>query len=195
MEIEPIKRSNLPIKLGAGILIILIYLGVTMYLKHTRDAKVEDTADANSNTTITEQTNAAPAANVPAKTPAANNASPANNTPTINTPTNTNTPPPAATAFKNGTYTASGSYTSPGGQEQITVTVTLANDKITATQAETKAASPTSKQYQSEFINNYKPLVVGKSIADLKLNKVAGSSLTSKGFNDAISKIKTQAQS
>jgi uncharacterized protein with FMN-binding domain len=158
MDNQPTKRNNLPLKIGAGVLVILIYLGVTMYIKHTRDTKPAGTADTNTDTN-TEQTNGGVA------------------------------------VYKDGTYTATGSYSSPGGQEQITLTVTLAGDKITATDAQTQAATPTSRQFQNEFINNYKPLVIGKNISSLKLTKVAGSSLTSKGFNDALSKIKTQAQS
>jgi hypothetical protein len=36
--------------------------------------------------------------------------------------------------------------------------------------------------------------VVGKKLDDIKVSKVAGSSLTSGGFNQAVADIKTQAQ-
>ena len=42
--------------------------------------------------------------------------------------------------------------------------------------------------------NNVKTLVVGKKITDVKLDKVSGSSLTPKGFNDALEQIKTLAK-
>lgn len=100
-----------------------------------------------------------------------------------------------STAYRNGTYTATGNYVSPGGQEDITVTLTISNDTITSASATTHAAAPISRQYQGEFVSNFKPLVIGKNIADLKLGKVAGSSLTGKGFNDALEKIKLEAES
>lgn len=95
--------------------------------------------------------------------------------------------------YTDGTYTATGSYQSPGGTEEIELSVTLANGAITTTSATTQAASGTSRQYQREFIDNYKDLVVGKSIDDVELDRVAGSSLTSNGFNDALDEIRQKA--
>jgi len=95
--------------------------------------------------------------------------------------------------YTDGTYTATGTYQSPGGQEEIELTVSLAAGKITDTSAATQAASGTSRQYQKEFINNYKNLIIGKNIEDVELDRVAGSSLTSNGFNDALDEIKQDA--
>lgn len=99
----------------------------------------------------------------------------------------------ASGEYADGTYTAIGSYQSPGGQEEIELRVTLTGGEITQTNATTKAASGTSRQYQREFINNYKDLVVGKSIDSVELDRVAGSSLTSNGFNEALDEIKREA--
>jgi uncharacterized protein with FMN-binding domain len=98
------------------------------------------------------------------------------------------------TNFKDGTYTATGSYESPGGNESITVRVTLQQGVITATSADSGAQDPEASEYQSMFIDGYKSLVVGKDIASVNLSRVSGSSLTSQGFNDAISKIENQAK-
>ncbi|KXK09170.1 MAG: hypothetical protein UZ21_OP11001000228 [Microgenomates bacterium OLB22] len=46
---------------------------------------------------------------------------------------------------------------------------------------------------QGLFAEGYKTQVVGKSIDELKLDVVNGSSLTPKGFEDALQKIKTEA--
>lgn len=107
---------------------------------------------------------------------------PASDTPSTNTG-----------SYKNGTYTATGSYISPGGQESVDVEVTLENGVIASATVTPHPAAATSTQYQSEFVNNFKPLVVGKSIDEVKLSRVAGSSLTSGGFNEAIEKIKDDA--
>lgn len=100
-----------------------------------------------------------------------------------------------AGAYKDGTYTAVGNYTSPGGQEELGVTLTVDNGVVTASEVEVKATRPISKERQTDFANNYESLVVGKSIDEISLSKVSGSSLSPKGFNDAVEKIKTQAQS
>ncbi len=96
--------------------------------------------------------------------------------------------------YKDGTYTVVGDYISPGGAEQIGVTATLKNGILTDVEAEPKAQRPTSVKYQGIFKDNFKPLVVGKNIDEVRLDKVSGSSLTPKGFNDALEKIKAQAK-
>ena len=111
-------------------------------------------------------------------------------------PTTTPSPAPAATTkYKNGTYTASGSYSTPESTESISITVTIENDIVTATSAQNTAKDRESKEWQGDFISGYKSQVVGKAIASLSLGKVSGSSLTPTGFNNAIAKIRTQAQS
>jgi cytoskeletal protein RodZ len=97
--------------------------------------------------------------------------------------------------YKDGTYTATGEYTSPEGPQSIAVTLTINNDVITAASIEQHAKVGTpSEMWQEKFAEGYKGMVVGKSIADLKLTKVSGSSLTPLGFNDAIAEIRTQAE-
>lgn len=99
----------------------------------------------------------------------------------------------AASTYSDGTYTASGSYSSPGGSETISITLTLAGDVITAATAEGEATGGPSSQYQGEFVDNFAALIVGKDIDDVSLDKVAGSSLTSGGFNAATETIKSDA--
>lgn len=98
-------------------------------------------------------------------------------------------------AFKDGTYEVTGAYTSPGGPETIAVKVTLESGAVTAAEVVAQAEHPISQKFQTEFVDNFQPMVVGKPIAELQLDKVAGSSLTPKGFNDALEKIMDQAQS
>jgi hypothetical protein len=95
----------------------------------------------------------------------------------------------AASALKDGTYTEDGSYNSPGGEESITVKLTLAGGVVEDLDVTSNATNPNSKKYQGEFVDGINDIVVGKSIDDLNVSKVAGSSLTSGGFNDAIDKI------
>ncbi len=97
-------------------------------------------------------------------------------------------------SYQDGVYDVIGEYMSPGGAEQIAVKVALQDGVITEASVETQAVRPNSVKFQNIFAENYQEQVIGKSIDQLKLDKVAGSSLTPKGFNDALEKIKAQAQ-
>lgn len=99
-----------------------------------------------------------------------------------------------ATTYVDGTYTADGTYVDGGGvAETVTVTIRLAGDVVTAVDVTGDAASPQSRQYQQAFIGGIAGEVVGKDIDDLSVSRVAGSSLTSGGFNDALEMIKADA--
>jgi uncharacterized protein with FMN-binding domain len=117
-------------------------------------------------------------------------------TPVSETPTPTPTGGTTGTSsvYKDGTYSAIGNYFSPNGAEQLAVSVTLKNDVIVDSTVVSKATFPTSKNFQTIFVNNYKTYVTGKKIQDVKLDKVSGSSLSPKGFNDALAKIEVQAK-
>ena len=97
--------------------------------------------------------------------------------------------------YKDGTYSVAGNYVSPGGPRTLNVKITLANGVISAAEVKATATDATSKRFQGEFVDNFKPMVIGKNIDEVTLTKVAGSSLSPKGFNDALSKVKTKAAS
>lgn len=103
-------------------------------------------------------------------------------------------PPIVTTKYKDGTYESLGNYTSPGGAEQIDVTLMLKDDVVTEATVVSKASRPNSVKFQGKFISGFKLLVIGKNIDDVHLDKVSGSSLTPGGFNDALEKIKSQAK-
>ena len=122
-------------------------------------------------------------------------------TPTPVTPVTTPTPPVATpvkktvSVYKDGTYSATGLYMSPGGEDQVAVTLTLANDIITSVTVTPTAGDHTSQRYQNRFVSGYKQYVIGKNIASVNLTVVSGSSLTPIGFNTALAQIKAQAKS
>jgi uncharacterized protein with FMN-binding domain len=170
---NPGSRNTTAITIGIVILILAIAGGVSLL------SKKDDTTTAidPTPTPVVAEATATPSVTDP--TPSSDDTS---------TPT-----PTASSTYKNGTYTATGSYSSPGGTQQIEVTLTLANDVVTAASAVGKATDGDAREFQSEFVANFKGQVVGKSIASLNLGKVSGSSLTPKGFNSAVSAIKSQA--
>ena len=97
--------------------------------------------------------------------------------------------------YKNGTYAVSGQYYAPSGQEAIDVSLTLQNDVVTDASVQATANNRTARAYQMMFTDSFKSQVVGKKISNLNLTRVAGASLTTTGFNNALSQIKSQATS
>lgn len=102
---------------------------------------------------------------------------------------------PATTGgtYKDGTYTESASYSAPSGTETVDVTLTLADNVITAVEVTGHATDPQAKEHQGEFKDGIAAVVVGKNIDEIQVDKVGGSSLTSGGFNKAVDLIKADA--
>ncbi|MWV50529.1 FMN-binding protein [Rathayibacter sp. VKM Ac-2803] len=96
-------------------------------------------------------------------------------------------------AYADGTYDAEGSYTSPGGNESVGVSITLEGGVVTAVTVTPESENPTGEQYQERFASGISGEVVGKSLDELDVTKVSGSSLTSGGFNEAVETIKADA--
>jgi uncharacterized protein with FMN-binding domain len=100
---------------------------------------------------------------------------------------------PQRSRYADGIYTAIGRY---GGQPSfITVTVTLRSGLIAAVEVEPHATVPRSLEFQRRFAAAVPKVVIGKPIDQVQVGKLAGSSGTPRGFNDAIQKIKQQAAS
>ncbi|MFF7683641.1 hypothetical protein ACFZA2_12870 [Microbacterium sp. NPDC007973] len=96
--------------------------------------------------------------------------------------------------YADGTYEATGQYATPESVETIDVTLTIAGDTVTAVEVTGDPQAAESKRYQSEFIGGIQDEVVGKKLDEISVSKVAGSSLTSGGFNAAVETIKTEAK-
>lgn len=102
--------------------------------------------------------------------------------------------PAESGSYADGDYSGDGSYINPGGStSSVEVDLTLQGGIVTAVQVEPQA-SGASLQYQKKFVSGVADEVVGKSIDELSVSKVAGSSLTSQGFNAAIEQIKAEAR-
>jgi hypothetical protein len=103
-----------------------------------------------------------------------------------------------ASATTSGTGTADGSTTEENTSATDAAT-SGSSDSSSATYtdgtytAEGTYQTPESQQYQSQFIGGISDVVVGKDIDTLSVSRVAGSSLTSSGFNEAIDEIKSEA--
>jgi len=95
--------------------------------------------------------------------------------------------------YRDGQYEASGSYVAPSGQESVDVSLTIAGDIVTAVEVTPGATDPTAHGYQERFASGIAAAAVGRDIDELDVSRVAGSSLTSGGFAEALEAIKAQA--
>ncbi len=100
---------------------------------------------------------------------------------------------PVDASYRDGTYQANGTYESPNGSENIIVLIELENDIITDVEITTNPNNPTTANYQGQFASGIGDLVIGEDIDRLDVTVVAGSSLTSNGFREAITAIKAEA--
>ncbi|WP_454051715.1 FMN-binding protein [Cellulomonas sp. Marseille-Q8402] len=96
--------------------------------------------------------------------------------------------------YTDGTYTAEGSYDTPGGEESISVEVTVADDVVTDVTVTPEASGGNAARFQDEFASGIADEVVGTELAGLSVDKVSGSSLTGDGFNAALDQIRADAE-
>jgi hypothetical protein len=100
----------------------------------------------------------------------------------------------SSAGYTAGSYSATGEYQSPAGTETIKVDVTIESDGTITSVEVTPEGTSTSLQYQTKFASGISSVAVGKSIADLTVDKVSGSSLTGAGFNKALATIASEAK-
>lgn len=100
---------------------------------------------------------------------------------------------PVNASYRDGSYQADGPYESPAGGESIIVVVELENDIVTNVEIGLYPTSATSSTYQDKFASGIGELVIGQDIDEIDVTVVAGSSLTSNGFREALTLIKAEA--
>lgn len=93
--------------------------------------------------------------------------------------------------YANGEYEAEGLY---AGTKSIIVKLTLDSDKIKAVEVTPNTPNiRMSFSLQKKFAAAVPDEVVGREIDSVHLDKLAGSSKTTQGFNAALEKIKADA--
>lgn len=128
-----------------------------------------------------------------AQQPAAQETQPAESSATATPSASSSALASSGAGYKDGTYKADGTYKSPNGTETVGVQLTLANGTVSAVGITEHPSNPNTRKFQGQFASGIAEQVVGKSLDEIKVSKVAGSSLTSGGFNQAVEEIKTQA--
>lgn len=81
-----------------------------------------------------------------------------------------------------------------GGPSYLDVTLTLENNVVTAVTVEPQAENETSLGYQERFAAAVPDEVIGKSLDEAEVGKLAGASTCPDGFNDALGQIREQAR-
>lgn len=99
---------------------------------------------------------------------------------------------PSAADYEDGTYNAMGEY--GGGPSYLDVTVTIDDGFVTSVTVEPQAENETSLGYQERFAAAVPDAVIGKSLDDADVGKLAGASTCPDGFNDALAQIRDQAR-
>jgi hypothetical protein len=96
-------------------------------------------------------------------------------------------------SYADGIYSALGGYSSPGGPQSISVALQLKNDEIAWVMVTPSSFIGEAGEFQSRFAEEIQGEVVGVDIDRIAISRVAGSSLTSTAFNDALGQIKVEA--
>jgi uncharacterized protein with FMN-binding domain len=95
--------------------------------------------------------------------------------------------------YVDGTYVADAGYTAPSGLAAITVSVTVVDNAVSWVHVAPGTFVGDPFTFQDQFAKAVPDLVVGLDLDEVSVSRVAGSSLTSEAFNQAIDKIKTEA--
>lgn len=111
----------------------------------------------------------------------------------------TESPVPAASpeaaaptaVYADGQYSATGWY--GGLPSHHDVILTIEGNAVTAVEITTPAEDETSLGYQQRFAEALPGAIVGRSIDEIAVDRLAGASGCSEGFMDALAKIKEQA--
>jgi uncharacterized protein with FMN-binding domain len=120
---------------------------------------------------------------------------PAESSPAESSPVEPSAPPApdddGTAEYRDGQYEATGWY--GGLPSSITVDLSLRDGVITDVEVTPHAEDETSLGLQRRFAEAVPGVVVGRSIDEVELDKLAGSSGTTQGFNDAVDQIRDEA--
>lgn len=94
--------------------------------------------------------------------------------------------PAPAVPVADGTYSGSGTYETPGGRQQIDVSVVLTDGVVTGVRVDPAATNATSRRFQERFASAVVDAVVGRPLDEVRVDRLAGSSSTGAGFMAAL---------
>lgn len=81
-------------------------------------------------------------------------------------------------------------YISPGGEERISIMLTIADGVVAEAEATSLAKHPTSKQMQAGFVEEFSGAVLGMTLEQLEtVDRIGGASLTTGALRKSITKL------
>lgn len=97
--------------------------------------------------------------------------------------------------YCNGDYSVVINYeVSDGSDAYVNARIVLEDDEVQYATASYGATSQEVQQWQSEFDNDFRKLVIGKSLDDVALSRVGGASLTTDAYQQAVELIEDEAR-
>lgn len=127
------------------------------------------------------------ATSAPAKPPTTAPTKPAEVTPPVET--KPVVPAPTAPVTKSLSSETIAYRTPAGNDNQVAITFTLTDNKITDVAVNHNKGAGVHNNYQKRFDSEYRSLVIGKTLDTVSLARVGGASLTSQAFNQAVATI------
>lgn len=116
------------------------------------------------------------------------------NASTSSSSTSTSSSGSSTSSYKDGQYSASQGYSVPkGATNTIAVTLTVSGGKITAVSVDNTYSDRESGQYISNFESMVDSSATGQSLSSYNPSRIAGASLTTDAFSQAIDTIRTKA--
>lgn len=127
---------------------------------------------------------------------ATTSASDANSTTSTSTDksTSSNSTSTTSSSYKDGTYSASIDYSVPHGTNSLTAKLTIKDGTVTAVNVDNDYSDNESGMYIDSFENAIQGAVVGQDVGSLSLSRLAGASLTTQAFNNALTTIRNDAK-
>lgn len=163
--------------LAIGGVAIVAAVGFGGYALFTKPTTSDSSTQQTSQTSSSSATDSASSA---ATTPSATESSTASSSTT--------------STYKDGTYSASASYSVPHGyQNTIKVSITISGGNITAASATHDYSDRESGEYIDMFDSVLTSKVVGQSISSASFSRIGGASLTTDGFDEALTTIQSDA--
>lgn len=106
----------------------------------------------------------------------------------------TPTPVPVAPKAVSGTFHEKVSYGTPEGSESLDFVFTVDSGVVSNLALGNSAKNSDSRKYVNRFMSSITSQVVGKKVSSIgTFSRVAGASLTTPAFNQAVAKLKAQS--
>jgi hypothetical protein len=157
-------------------------IGAALFMNDSSDSDTASTTNSSQTTSSTNNTSSS-----------SSNTSASNSTSSTSTGSSSTS---SSSSYSDGTYTTTVSYSVPhGGQNTLKATVVVSAGKISSVTTDNNYTDHESAMYIEDFESAVSSSAVGQSISSYSPTRIGGASLTTAAFADAVTDIRSQAQS